>query len=224
MNVSEHPPLPFGTKIESDGVWCQILNRPPNRHPSPVLFLDRDGVIVEETRYLSKVKDVSLIEGAPQIIGLANERGIPVIIVTNQSGIARGKFKWQNFIDVQEKILADLDNQNVFVNAVFACPFHANGHFPYKHPDHPCRKPNSGMIKKTDQYFSIDKKKSWIIGDRVSDLKAGKSAGLAGGIHVSTGHGNTEEQNQSRLLKDENFQVFLTTSIANAANHLNILK
>ena len=218
MNVSEHPPLPFGAKIESDGVWCQILNRSSNHHPSPVLFLDRDGVIVEET------EDVCLIDGAPQIIGLANERGIPVIILTNQSGIARGKFKWQNFIDVQEKIITDLDNQNVFVNAVFACPFHVDGHFPYKHPDHPCRKPNSGMIKKTGQYFSIDKKNSWIIGDRETDLKAGKNGGLTGGIHVSTGHGDAKERDQSLLLRDVDFQVYLTTSIANAADHLSILK
>ena len=224
MNVYKHPTLPFGAKIENDGVWCQILNRPLNRHPRPVLFLDRDGVIVEETQYLSQVEDVSLIDGATQIIGLANQRGIPVILLTNQSGIARGKFKWQNFIDVQEQILADLDNQSVFVNAVFACPFHANGHFPYKHPDHPCRKPNSGMIEKADQYFSINKENSWIIGDRATDLKAGKNGGLTGGIHVSTGHGGVEEQDQSLLLEDENFQIFLTTSIANAADHLSILK
>ena len=224
MNAYEHPTLPFGARIETDGVWRQILNRPPHRHPSPVLFLDRDGVIVEETRYLSQVKDVSLIDGASQIIGLANERGIPVIIVTNQSGIARGKFKWQNFIDVQEQILADLDDQNVFLNAVFACPFHANGHFPYKHPDHPCRKPNSGMIEKTEQFFSVDRKKSWIIGDRAADLKAGKNGRLAGGIHVSTGHGDSEERDQSRSLADANFQVFLSASIANASDHLNILK
>ena len=224
MNIYEHPTLPFGAKIDNDGVWCQILNKPHNRHPSPVLFLDRDGVIVEETQYLSQVEDVSLIDGAPQIIGLANERGIPVIVVTNQSGIARGKFKWQDFINVQEQILADLDDQNVFVNAVFACPFHADGHFPYKHPDHPCRKPNSGMIEKTNQYISVDKKNSWIIGDRAADLKAGKNSSLTGGIHVSTGHGGKEEQDQSRLLADANFQVFLTTSIANASDHLNILK
>ena len=223
MNIYKHPTLPFGAKIESDGVWCQILNRVPNHHPRPTLFLDRDGVIVEEMHYLSKVEDVRLIDGAAHIIGRANKFGIPVIIVTNQSGIAHDKFKWQNFIDVQEQILADLDTENVFVNAVFACPFHADGIPPYQHPDHPCRKPNPGMIEKANLHFSIDNKKSWIVGDREADLKAGKKAGLAGGIHVSTGHGDAEEKDQSRLLRDENFRVFFSTSIANVEDHLDIL-
>jgi D-glycero-D-manno-heptose 1,7-bisphosphate phosphatase len=223
MNVYEHPTLPFGAKIDSDGIWCQILNRVPDRHPRPALFLDRDGVIVEEMHHLSRIEDVHLIDGAAHVIGCANKRNIPVIIITNQSGIGRGKFKWQNFIDVQEQILKDLDAKNVFVNAVFACPFHADGRSPYQHPNHPCRKPNPGMIEKAGLNFSVDKKSSWIIGDRGADLKAGKHGGLAGGIHVSTGHGVPAEQDQSRLLKDQNFDVFLSASIANVVDHLNIL-
>ena len=223
MNLYEHPALPFGAKIENDGVWCQILNRPPNREPRPTLFLDRDGVIVEEMYYLSKIENVNLIDGATHIIGRANKCNVPVIIVTNQSGIARDKFKWQDFIDVQEKILSDLDAENVFVNAVFACPFHADGIPPYKHHNHPCRKPNPGMIEKASLHFAIDKKTSWIIGDRGADLKAGKSFGLAGGIHVSTGHGNEAEQNQSKILKDTNFDVLFSPSIANIEEQLDIL-
>jgi D-glycero-D-manno-heptose 1,7-bisphosphate phosphatase len=173
--------------------------------------------------HLSRIEDVHLIDGAEHVIGCANKRNIPVIIITNQSGIGRGKFKWQNFIDVQEQILKDLDAKNVFVNAVFACPFHADGRSPYQHPNHPCRKPNPGMIEKAGLNFSVDKKSSWIIGDRGADLKAGKHGGLAGGIHVSTGHGVPAEQDQSRLLKDQNFDVFLSASIANVVDHLNIL-
>ena len=220
MNTYKHPPLPFGAEIEDDGVWCQILNRAPNRHPRPALFLDRDGVIVEESHYLSRVEDVRLIDGAAEVIAHANGQNIPVIIVTNQSGIARGKFEWQNFIDVQEQILANLDAENAYVNAIFACPFHAEGLSPYQHPDHPCRKPNPGMIEKADRHFSIDKQKSWIIGDRAADLQAGKNGGLAGGIHVATGHGDDAEQNAASLLKNSSFDVVLSASIADAINHL----
>ncbi len=220
MNVYKHPPLPFGAEIENDGVWCQILNRSPNRSRRPALFLDRDGVIVEEVHYLSRVEDVRIIDGAAEIIASANAQNISVIIITNQSGIARGKFGWQHFIDVQEKILADLDNQNAYVNAVFACPFHSEGHTPYQHPDHPCRKPNPGMIEKAKRNFSIDKQKSWIIGDRAADLSAGKNGGLCRGIHVATGHGDDVEQNAAVLLKDTYFDVVLSTSIADAIKHI----
>ena len=224
MNAYETLSLPFGAKIDEDGIWCQILNRPQERGPCPVLFLDRDGVIVEDVHYLRQAQDVQLIDGAAKVITAANSRNIPVIIVTNQAGIARGKFEWQDFIAVQEQMLGDLDAENAFVNAVYACPFHSEGRPPYRHPDHPCRKPNSGMLDKAAQHFSIEWKNSWIIGDRANDLIAGKTAGLAGGIQVATGHGSElKEQQSAREIQTPEFSVLQSSSISNAVDLLDLL-
>jgi D-glycero-D-manno-heptose 1,7-bisphosphate phosphatase len=225
MNAYPHPALPFGAEIDNDGIWCQVLNRVADRRPRPALFLDRDGVVVEEVHYLSRPEDVQLISGAAEVISLANAKGIPVLIVTNQAGIGYGKFGWQDFIDVQERLLADLDASNAFVNAVYACPFHAKGLPPYQHPDHPCRKPNPGLLEKATRHFSIDKQKSWIIGDRANDLDAGKQFRIVGGLHVATGHGVVSEERQAaENLKDPAFQVYTAPHIGAAIGLLEMLE
>ncbi len=223
MNIYKHPHLPFGAVIDGEGIWCQVLNRTAGRHPRGILFLDRDGVIVEEVHYLQSPDDVSLIEGASDLIAEANAIDMPVIIITNQAGIGYGKFQWQDFIDVQERILDELDARNAYVNAVFACPFHAKGLAPYQHPDHPCRKPNPGMLEKASEHFTIDRQRSWIVGDRASDLKAGQAARLAGGIHVATGHGHSpEEQRTAQELESEQFRVHAVDSIAQVSSLLGL--
>ncbi|NQW01540.1 MAG: HAD-IIIA family hydrolase [Rhodospirillales bacterium] len=223
MNKFQHPALPFGAHIDDDGTWCQVLNRAGNRQPRPTLFLDRDGVVVEEVHYLSRPEDVQLTAGAARVIAAANAKHIPVILVTNQAGIGYGKFDWQDFIDVQERIVADLDAENAFVNAVYACPFHAKGRPPYQHPDHPCRKPNPGMLEKAARHFAIDKQSSWIIGDRANDLEAGKRFQLAGGLHVATGHGaSADERQAAAALTSELFQVVTAPDIGMATDLLDL--
>jgi len=217
MNENKQPALPFGATIGDDGIWCQLLNRTTDRSPRPALFLDRDGVIIEEVHYLSRPQDVALIDGAVQTIALANAERIPVIIVTNQAGIGYGKYGWQEFIDVQETMLDDLDQQNAYVNAVFACPFHENARPPYQQIDHPCRKPNPGMLEHAEHFFTIDKKASCIIGDRANDLLAGARFGLTKGIHVQSGHGHENaEQRAALALDNEDFQAVSINSIADS--------
>ncbi len=221
--------LPFGADIDEDGLWRQVLNRP---QISPgvsglraALFLDRDGVVVEDTNYLHRPADVSMIDGAAGVIAEANRRAVPVILVTNQAGIARGKFGWPDFIAVQEKIIDELDRDGAFLNAVFACPHHADGHPPYDAPDHPWRKPNPGMVLGAAERLPIDLGSSWIIGDRAGDLKAGKSAGLAGGLHVLSGHGqNPGERDGAEALADGGFQTLIAESIAGALEVLPLLR
>lgn len=225
MTAYEHPQLPFGAEIDDEGIWCQVLNRVENRHPRPVLFLDRDGVVVEEVHYLSRPEDVRLVEGAAEVVALANSKSIPVVLVTNQAGIGYGKFHWQDFIDVQETILNELDEHGAYLNAVYACPFHATGQVPYQHPDHPCRKPNPGMLTKASDRIPVDKSRSWIVGDRKGDLEAGKRFGLAGGVHVLTGHGEKpEEQSTALSLHDELYVVHQAKSIRNLPDFLDILR
>lgn len=211
--------LPENVQIGMDHIWTQVFESAKRFIGStPALFLDRDGVIVEEVHYLHKVEDVTLIEGAAQLIAKANACNIPVIVVTNQSGVAREMFTWSEFNAVQNRML-DLLNQETgaFVDAVYACPYHKSGSDPYCAPSHEARKPNPGMILRSLDALPIQVKGSWIIGDKAGDLGAGVNAGLSGGIHVLTGHGKDEgEMVNAKALASDRFIVRFENSIADA--------
>ncbi len=217
--------LPFGADIDEDGLWRQVLNRSQGSGRHAALFLDRDGVIVEDTNYLHRPADVAIIDGAARVIAEANRLAVPVILITNQAGIGRGKFDWPDFIAVHEKIIDELDRDGAFLNAVFACPHHADGHAPYDAPDHPWRKPNPGMILGAAERLPIDLGRSWVIGDRAGDLEAGKNAGLAGGMHVLSGHGpDPGERDGAEALSNSGFQTLIAESIADALEVLPLLR
>lgn len=207
--------LPDDAIIDPDGVWTQIVSVPePGR---AALFLDRDGVVIEEGHYLCRADDVRLIPGAAGVISAANARGVPVVIVTNQGGIGRGYYGWDDFAAVQERIAEDLAAAGARVNGVYASPFHPEGVPPYNHASHPSRKPNPGMMLMAADALELDLTRSWIIGDHASDLEAGMRAGLAGGMHVLTGHGTHDGERPAALaLNGTEFQVLAAESIADA--------
>ncbi len=208
--------------IQEDGIWCEVrkFESQTLSENSPALFLDRDGVIVKEVNYLQNPDDVELIPDAVETIKAANKKNIPVVVVTNQAGIAYGYFGWQEFQAVQNKMHKELEAKDAYVDAVYACPFHKKGQTPWGgHPDHEARKPSSGMLLRARNMFSINMKKSWIVGDRASDLEAGKKAGLAGGLHVLTGHGSREgEVTAARQLSGSDYQIQEAASIKGAQN------
>ena len=197
-----------------NGVFHQII-RPISKDPRPVLFLDRDGCIVVETNYLHKAEEVQLINGAANVIARANSLDIAVVVVTNQSGIGRGYFTWEDFFDVQQEIVSQLGKVGAYFDGVFACPYHEKGKQLYKHPNHPSRKPNPGMLHAAAISLNLDLSRSWIVGDRASDLGAGLNASLAGGIHVASGYGLREgERRDSLALATESFSVLAADTIA----------
>ncbi len=204
--------------VDNDGIWCQVA-RPDQAAPyrgRAALFLDRDGVIVEEVGYLHRPEDVRLVPGAAAAIAAANRAGLPVVAVTNQSGIGRGHYGWPEFRDTQERIAAALDMEaGAALDMVLACPYHPEGTPPFRHPAHPCRKPRPGMILRAAERLGLDLASSWIVGDRALDLEAGRAAGLAGGLHVLTGYGARERAGASALAGDR-FRVLLAESLAAA--------
>jgi len=213
--------IDFNFFVTDENVWLQIISEKGTTCERPALFMDRDGVIVEEVNYLHRKEDVSLIPGAIEIIRRANILNIPVIILTNQAGVGRRYYSWKHFAEVQNEILKILGDADVNIDAVFACPHHPEARGPYFHPNHPWRKPNPGMLTIAEKKMKINIAKSWIIGDRASDIRAGANAGCAGGIHVQTGHGIRElEQNASLALANENFQIKILPSIAEAITEL----
>jgi len=208
--------LPSNVTIDAQHIWCQVFDSAKRfKMARPALFLDRDGVIVEEVHYLHKVEDVALLDGAAAVIAQANAENKPVIIVTNQAGIARGMFGWEEFNAVQERMLDLLAQEGAFVDAVFACPHHKVGRPPYNHPDHEARKPNPGMLTRAMQVIDVVPDQSCIVGDKAGDLQAGRAAGLAGGVHVLTGHGGDEgEAERAKEITTERFYVKSVKSIS----------
>jgi len=171
--------IPAGL-LDADGVWRQAHADLSWARGLPALFLDRDGVVVEEVNYLHRVEDLALIPGAAEFIAEANHRGIPVVVATNQAGIGRGYFGWRQFQQVQAELNCRLERAGARVDLTLACPHY---------PEHPDRKPRPGMLLKAAEMTGIDLRHSWVVGDKTSDLEAGRAAGLAGGILVLTGHG-----------------------------------
>src|SRR5580704_1605453 len=151
--------------IDKRGLWCQIdYTGAPER---PALFLDRDGVIVADTRYLGRPEDLRMMDGAASAIARCNALNVPVVLVTNQSGIARRYYDWDGFRAVQAALSAELAAVGAHLDAVLACAYHAKGNEPLRNVNHPWRKPNPGMIFAARDRLEIDLSRSWIIGDSV---------------------------------------------------------
>ena len=157
------------------------------------LFLDRDGVIIEDMHYLADEDGVILINGVRELIQETKNNGNAVIVVTNQSGIGRGKFGWKEYNNVTAKILALL-GEKAKPTAIYA-----NG---YTRDTHAWRKPNAGMLFQAKKDFGIDLKRSKIIGDRLTDIKAGVNAELEEAVQVLSGHGSQERNLVEMKIKD----------------------
>ncbi len=214
--------LPDGAFIDAEGVWIQIISKPGRGRAA--LFLDRDAVVIEEGHYLCRADDVRLIPGGAGVISAANGLGVPVVIVTNQGGIGRGYYGWEDFAAVQERMLDELAAAGARVNGVYASPFHPQGQPPYVHADHPSRKPNPGMMLMAADRLELDLTRSWIIGDHASDLQAAKRAGMAGGLHVLTGHGTHDGEREAAMaLIGTDFRALGAKSIADAPTMVPLL-
>lgn len=211
--------------ITDQNVWSEVISRQDTTRGRPALFLDRDGVIVEEVNYLHRPEDVIIIPGAAQVISHANALNIPVIIVTNQAGIGRRYYNWDHFIEVQNKIYSLLSGAGAKIDAVFACPHHSDAYAPYNHKNHPCRKPNPGLLTMAETTMAINLHGSWIAGDRSTDLRAGLNAGCAGGIHLQTGHGIRDiERETSLALASQTFAIQSLPSISEMLLELPLFK
>ena len=173
---------------DDPGLWVRCPDN-GNARGRPALFLDRDGVVVEEVHFLHRPADVRLSPGMAKAIADANAAHVPVVVVTNQSGIARGLFDWDAVAAVQDEIDARLADEGAHIDAVFACGYLAGGLPPYDRDAHPWRKPGPGMLYAARDRLGLDLSRSTIIGDRISDLEAGFNAGLATGLLVMTGYG-----------------------------------
>lgn len=155
----------------------------------PAVFIDRDGTLNVEVGYLHRAEDVVLVPGAAEALARLNGLGIPVVVVTNQSGIGKGRYGWDEFNAVMARIAELLAEHGARMDGIYAAPHHERGQGDYAHPDHPDRKPNPGMLVRAAEEHRLDLSRSWMIGDKELDLDAGRNAGCRSAL-VRTGYGS----------------------------------
>lgn len=172
--------------MECERVFGRIVRQPLDPARRPALFLDRDGVINVDTGYPRKPADISFVDGVGAAIQQARTCGYRVVVVSNQSAIARAYATEAEVMELHRWMASQLDAQGAPIDAWYHCPFHHEAKNPaYLHPDHFDRKPNAGMILRAAQDLNIDLARSRMIGDNPSDLEAAGRAGVSG--HLFTG-------------------------------------
>ena len=145
------------------------------------VFFDRDGVLNEDVGYLHRIADFRWVPGAREALRLVQEAGLLSIIVTNQSGVARGLYGEAEVAALHAWMREDLARDGITITADYHCPYHRDAvDERWRHPDHPDRKPNPGMILRAVADWAVDPARSLIVGDKARDIEAGERAGVAG--------------------------------------------
>jgi D,D-heptose 1,7-bisphosphate phosphatase len=164
---------------------------PPAMPPlTPAIFLDRDGTLMADTGYVGMVSDVRVFDGVREALAALKARGFLTVIVTNQSGIARGKFTLADYEAVHARFLALLGPG--LIDATYMCA---------EHPDTAGdrRKPGPGMLLEAARDLGIDLTRSWMVGDRTTDLEAGRRAGVRS-VLVLTGEDARDHSAQAEFV------------------------
>jgi len=147
------------------------------------LFLDRDGVINKEKNYLYKIQDFEFIDGAFDSCRFFQSKGFKIVVVTNQSGIARGIYSEEDYQKLTLWMISQFQKENITILGVYYCPHH-----PEYGEDCNCRKPKPGQLLKAAVDNKIDLSQSIMVGDKASDMEAAEAAGIPQRVIVQSGH------------------------------------
>jgi histidinol-phosphate phosphatase family protein len=180
---------------------------------SKVIFLDRDGTIIEDKVFLGNPDEIEFFPGAIEAIKILRRLGYKIVVISNQSGIGRGILTKKMVNQVNESFLRSLKGKDAPVDALFFCPHHPDDNCD-------CRKPKTGMIKKAATELKLDLKDAVVIGDHLCDIELGKNIG-AKTVLVLTGHGKKElDQLKNTGVKPD----FIAKDLLDAANWVKNLK
>jgi D-glycero-D-manno-heptose 1,7-bisphosphate phosphatase len=146
-------------------------------HKNKAFFLDRDGVIVRNVPYLNTIKDLKLLPGVDSAIKLINSFGYKCIVITNQSGVARGIVSVDQIFSIHEYIKKSLEKAGAIIDAFYFCPHHVKGKIGMYTIECDCRKPRSGMYFRAAKDHNLSLANSIMVGDSNIDIEAGRNAG-----------------------------------------------
>ncbi len=165
----------------------------------PAVFLDRDGVITKEKSYVSSLGELEIFDYSKECVDIIHQKGYLAIVVTNQSGIARGLFSEDSLKEMNEYLIKQLG-----IEAVYYCPHYPEGKISKYSIKCECRKPGIGMLKKACESYKIDMLNSWMVGDRDSDIRMGINAGIKT-VLLESGYGSKSLDSGTKpdyILKD----------------------
>ncbi len=154
----------------------------------PAVFIDRDGVLNEERAFVYRPEDFVFIPGAIEALRLLQAAGYLLVVVTNQSGIARGLYTEADYLALSAHLRRSLQSSGIRLDAIEHCPHLPDAPLPGYRLDCDCRKPRPGMLLRAIRTLDIDPRTSFLVGDRLSDVEAGRAAGLARCFLVRTGY------------------------------------
>jgi len=157
------------------------------------VFLDRDGTLIEDVDYLSDPSAIRFIPGAVEAVKRLRQNGFACVIVTNQSGVGRGMMSHDQVHNVHAEMLRMLREQGADLDGFYYCPVApvVGSESLIEHTD---RKPGPGMLMKAALELNLDLQSSWMVGDKLSDVLAGRNAGCRAGIRLRTGKGRDADR------------------------------
>lgn len=180
-----------------------------------IVFLDRDGTINKEKNYLYKWEEFEyedkVIEGLVELQNL----GYEFIVITNQSGIARGYYTEEDVLSLNKKMCEDLEKKGVKILECKYCPHHPEGIIEKYKKNCNCRKPKNLLLEEAIEKYNVDRENSYMVGDKVSDIKAGLASNLVSFL-VKTGHGNSE----IGKIKDEGSSILIRENLLEVAKYI----
>lgn len=177
------------------------------------VFLDRDGTINKDPGYINKADNLRILPGVYRALKKLKKSDFYMIITSNQSGIARGLIKMEELERVNEELIKRLRKKNIVVDKIYFCPHLASGIIHPWNRKCSCRKPAAGMLEKAARDFNLDLKKSFVVGDKLTDILAGKKCNCKT-ILVLTGDGKKEKRNITGKTKPD----FIARNLNEAVN------
>jgi D-glycero-D-manno-heptose 1,7-bisphosphate phosphatase len=157
------------------------------------IFLDRDGVINQEKKYLYKIEDFEFIQGVFSACLFFIKEGFKIVVITNQSGIGRGYYSKNDYLKLTKWMIKEFKSNQIDILDVFHCP-----HSPEFNCQ--CRKPKPGLLLRAKDIYNIDMKNSWLIGDKENDITAANNAGIYNTILVKSGHRIDETKTNAQYI------------------------
>lgn len=189
-------------------------------HKQKAVFLDRDGTINRYVGFLNDIDDFELLDGATQAVRRLNESGYLVIVVTNQPVIARGELTIEELDEIHNKMETLLGMEGAYVDDIFYCPHHPDQGFVGERVEYKikctCRKPEPGMLLEAAEKYNIDLSQSWMVGDGMSDVEAGRNAGCKT-IYIGKDESNVESKSK---LKNETGCVAVCANLSESVEYI----
>jgi len=161
---------------------------------TPAIFLDRDGVLVDETGYLTRVEDLRLVPGAATAVRRLRQLGLPIVVITNQSAVARGMVSLEGLEVIHASLREQLGREGATLDGLYCCPHHPEAPLAQWRQDCSCRKPRPGLLQRAARELGLAlDARSVLVGDQHTDLECARQAGISS-LLVRTGKGAETER------------------------------